>query len=74
MYPCDADVGNGTIDGYHVEACGCNHCEEACRPPEGRNMPVFLDGFDTLAVVLVYAAVLILSVILFFVKRKYNRW
>ena len=74
MYPCNADISNGTIDGYHVSECGCNHCEEACRPPTGRNMPLFLDGFDWLVVILVYAAVVILSVIIFFVKRKYNRW
>lgn len=68
MYPCDKDV-DGILDGYEVEKCTCNYCEEACTVVEGNAFPGFFDGFNILIVVIVYVGLIILSVIIYFVKK-----
>lgn len=69
MYPCDMDV-NGTIDSYQVEPCTWNYCEAACKPNNANAYPLFFDGFDFIVVVIVYVSLVILSVIIFFIKRR----
>ena len=71
MYACDMEVGD-TLEGYKVEECTCNYWEQAWKPNESGAYPEFFDGFDWLLVLLVYITVLILSVIIFFVKRKWQ--
>ena len=72
MYACDKDV-NGTIDGYEVQPCTCNYCEAACKPNEANAYPGFFDGFDWVVVIIVYVALIVLSVIIYFVKKRLNK-
>ena len=72
MYACDKDV-NGTIDGYEVQPCTCNYCEAACKPNEANAYPGFFDGFDYVVVIIVYVALIVLSVIIYFVKKRLNK-
>lgn len=69
MYPCDMDV-NGTIDSYKVEPCSCNYWEAACKLSNTKSYPLFFDGFDFVVVFIVYVGLSILSLIIYFIKRK----
>lgn len=61
---------NGTIDNYYVEPCTCNYCESACKPNDANAYPTFFDGFDLAVVLIVYASLIVLSIIIYFLKRK----
>jgi hypothetical protein len=67
MYPCDMEV-NSTLDNYEVEPCTCNYCEPACKPNTVKAYPGFFDGFNYVVVSIVYAALIILSIIIYFIK------
>jgi hypothetical protein len=71
MYPCNMEVGD-TLENYPVSECGCNYCETACKPSNVQAYPSFFDGFNIVVVSIVYVALIILSVIIFFVKRKWH--
>ena len=70
MYPCDMNV-NGTLDDYPVAPCTCNYCETSCKPSTIQAYPAFFDGFNLAVVAIVYACLIILSVIIHFVKKKW---
>ena len=72
MYPCDRQV-NGTIEGYDVEPCTWNYWEAACKPSAVKAYPAFFDGFDFVVVIIVYITLILLSVIIFFVKKRWVR-
>jgi hypothetical protein len=71
MYACDMDV-NGTLSGYKVEACTCNYWESAWKPSKANIFPAFFDGFNFIFVLIVYVSLIILSVIIYFVKKKWS--
>lgn len=71
MYACNMEVGD-TLEGYPVSACGCNYCETACKPSNAQAFPSFFDGFNIVIVSIVYACLIILSVIIHFIKKKWN--
>lgn len=71
MHPCDMEVKD-TLDGYPVKSCGCNYCEPACRPVDTHAFPAFFDGFNIIVVSIVYACLIVISVIIYFVKRKWQ--
>jgi len=72
MYPCNMQV-NDTLEGYEVESCTCNYWEPACKPTNSRAYPAFFDGFNYVVVIIVYVALIILSVIIYFVKKKWQK-
>jgi hypothetical protein len=72
MYPCDMQV-NGTLEGYYVEPCTCNYCEPSCKPSEANTYPRFFDGFNYVIVIIVYVSLIVLSVIIYFIKRKWQK-
>lgn len=71
MYACNMEVGD-TLEGYPVSACGCNYCETACKPSNSQAFPSFFDGFNIIIVSIVYVCLIILSVIIHFVKKKWH--
>lgn len=70
MYPCDMAINSTVLDGYYVEPCTCNYCETACKANVANAYPLFFDGFDVAVVVIVYVALIILSVIIYFLKKR----
>ena len=71
MYPWDKEV-NGTLDGYEVQPCTWNYWESACKPSNVKAYPAFFDGFDFVVVIIVYVALVILSIIIYFVKKRWT--
>lgn len=71
MYPCDMEVEK-KLDGYDIEQWTCNYCEAACKPNKIQAYPSFFDGFNIIVVAIVYACLIIISVIIHFVKKKWN--
>ena len=71
MYPWDMKV-NGTIEGYEVEPCTWNYWENACRPSKVKSYPAFFDGFDFVVVLVVYVTLILLSILIYFLKRKWS--
>ena len=71
MYAWDMEVDD-ILDGYHVQKCTWNYWEAACTPIKGNAMPAFFDGFNFIVVIIVYVSLIILSVIIYFIKRKWQ--
>jgi len=61
-----------TLEEYEVAPCTCNYCEAACKPNDIDAFPAFFDGFNWLVVGLVYLGLAVLSVIIFFVKKRWQ--
>ena len=72
MYPWDKQV-NGTIENYEVEPWTCNYCEAAWKPSAVKAYPAFFDGFDFVVVIIVYITLILLSVIIYFVKKRWMK-
>lgn len=72
MYPCDfyktGDEIPSELKGYDIEECVCNDCEEACKMHVNVKMPNYFDGFDITLVIIVYATVVLLSVLILYLK------
>lgn len=54
-----------------VKNCTCTYCEEACKPTTISDVIGFFDGFNGLLVGIVYAILLIFSIVFTLVKMKY---
>lgn len=60
--------------GYkNITACSCNSCKEACSAAKLDAKLLFFDGFNGLLVGLSYGAIVIITVVLIFIKRAYNK-
>jgi hypothetical protein len=71
MFPCNKELDGPTLEGYPVDECTCNYCEAACKPTKTNAYPGFFDGFNYVVVIIVYVSLIILSLIIYFAKKKW---
>ncbi len=65
MNYCNAIVpANGSFMGFtNCKNCSCATCDMACEAPDVSSAIGFFDGFDGILVAIVYAALIIFSVL-----------
>ena len=62
---------NGTLHKYDgLSNCTCTYCEQQCNVASAPPFPAFMDGFDWVVVVAVYAGLIVLSIAIVFIKYK----
>jgi hypothetical protein len=71
VYDCNTEIKDGKLSGYdNVHSCTCAYCQKACKAPVVNAYIGFFDGMDGMLVLYVYIGVVILSVLIWFVKRR----
>mmetsp|Transcript_23148 Transcript_23148/g.17562 ORF Transcript_23148/g.17562 Transcript_23148/m.17562 type:complete len:319 (+) Transcript_23148:16-972(+) len=74
VYDCNEEFEDNIMDGYeNITPCPCTHCDLSCPVPIVDGSISFFDGADWLLVGLVYAGLVIFSILLAVIRAYFER-